>query len=270
LAVNLDGPYGAQGVINTLFSQVSQGISATNGILVEQSNLFDNVPEPIVGGLMAPNSQIGAAAFVAPASGDYHLGHDSDAIDAGSGSLVVHDLDLVLRDPLPDIGCYEYTPFGVTVGPDPFCPSWELYYRWTYENKLAVDAANVVVTYTLPANTCCPSPWETTGPAWSFDEPTRTVTWAVGTVAGGATIEGTLKVHTFSSLNDGDVVTGTFALSSDVQPLPMIAEAAAVVDSDECGSSGEMQPTATPTITPTPTATPLPPGFFCLPVIVVS
>lgn len=269
-AVDLNGPYGAIWVINTLFSQVSQGISVTNGVLFEHYNLFDTVAEPVVGGLMDSTSMVGSADFVDSASGDYHLGVASDAIDTASTTAIVHDLDLVLRDLQPDIGCYERKPFDVTVGPDPFCPSWELYYRWTYQNKHAIDAANVVVTYTLPANTCCPSAWETTGPAWSYDEPTRTVTWPVGTVAGGATVEGTLKVHTFSSLNDGDMVTGTFALSSDLQPLPMIAEADAVTDSDECGSSGEMQPTATPTITPTPTATPLPPGFFCLPVIVVS
>jgi len=77
-------------------------------------------------------------------------------------------------------------------------------------------------------------------------------------------------VHTFSSLNDGDVVPGSFALTSDLQPVPLIAKANAEASHDECGGSGQVQPTATPTITPTPTATPLPPGFFCLPVIVVS
>jgi len=269
-AVALAGPYGAQSVINTLFSQVSQGISATNGILVEWYNLFDNVPEPVVGGLMSFNSLVGSADFVDPATGDYHLGRDSDAIDVGSLSPIIDDLDLQPRDTLPDIGCYEYAPFNATVGPDPFCPSWDLYYRWTYKNKLGADAANVVVTYTLPANTCCPSEWESTGPAWSYDEPSRTVTWLLGTIAADATVEGTLKVHTFSSLNDGDVVPGSFALTSDLQPVPLIAKVNAEASHDECGGSGQVQPTATPTITPTPTATPLPPGFFCLPVIVVS
>ena len=268
------------GVQNTLFANYDTGIElVTSTLSLNDYNLYDQVTDPISGGtLMGAHSQVGPAQFVAPAVGNYHLGAGSLAIDAALPLGVLQDLDGVPRDDPPDIGCYEYVEMGApglsaTVGPALVCPGWDLYYQWTLTNTLAAALENASVSLVLPPNTCCPSLWQTLGPAWSYDEPTRTVTWQLGSVNSGEIVNGTVKVHTMSTLADGQVVTGTFTLLADGLTESVVAEAAAQGDTDACGggvapSTPTPTETATPTVTPTPTATPLPAGFFCLPVII--
>ena len=270
------------GVYNTLFANYDTGIELVGSTLfLNDYNLYDQVTDPISGGaLMGAHSRVGPARFVNPSSGDYHLRAGSLAIDRGRNRGVLTDLDGLPRDDPPDIGCYESDEVGefpglaATAGPELVCPGWGLYYQWTLTNPL-LTLENATVSLVLPPNTCCPSPWQTLVPAWSYDEGTRTVTWELGSVARDAIVNGTVKVHTMSTLADGQVVTGTFMLLADCLTEPVVAEAAAQGDTDACGggvvpSTPTPTPTetASPTVTPTPSATPLPPGFSCLPVII--
>jgi hypothetical protein len=51
--------------------------------------------------------------FVDYLAGDYHIGENSDAIDAGVDAGVITDIDGLLRPyQLPDIGADEYWPPG--------------------------------------------------------------------------------------------------------------------------------------------------------------
>ena len=255
------------GVENCIIAQFTKGITVPMGFLWENNNLFDSVDDPLCGGLMSPTSFEAPAAFIDQANGDFHLAGWSPAIDAGIPYPIFDDLDLMPRDLLPDLGCYESTDklFNVTVGPNPFCPSWDLYYDWHYSPEGIGEFENVTVSLTLPPDTCCPSEWLPGWPTWSYDEPSRTVTWDLGTVASGATVAGTIKIHSHSSIVSGQTVTGTFVLKSDSYLAPIKAQAVAEADAAECPNENVV-----PDPTPTPTATPSPPGFFCLPIIVVS
>ncbi len=62
--------------------------------------------------MSSTNEVSDAPAFVAPATGDYHIGSGSAAIDAGVGTGVTDDID---SDPrpiglAPDIGADEFAP----------------------------------------------------------------------------------------------------------------------------------------------------------------
>ena len=93
------------------------------------------------------------------------------------------------------------------------------------------------------------------------------MTWDLGTVASGATVAGTIKIHSHSSILSGQIVTGTFVLKSDDYMVPIKAQAVTEADTKECSNENVLPD---PTPTPTPTLTPSPPGFFCLPIIVRS
>lgn len=54
------------------------------------------------------NNHFGDPIFVNPVGGDYHIGVDSAARDAGLNVGVTTDIDGDIRDALPDIGADEY------------------------------------------------------------------------------------------------------------------------------------------------------------------
>lgn len=54
------------------------------------------------------NDRFGNPDFVNPAAGDYHIGANSAARDAGPEVGVATDIDGDIRDDLPDIGADEY------------------------------------------------------------------------------------------------------------------------------------------------------------------
>ena len=60
------------------------------------------------GGAVCTDSLSGDPDFASPADGDYHIGHDSAAIDAGIDTGVPYDLDGEPRLGLPDLGADEH------------------------------------------------------------------------------------------------------------------------------------------------------------------
>jgi hypothetical protein len=110
-AIYVDG--GAVYITNTLIASHTVGVEAGGSVVVEEDfNLFADVDTPVVGSVTSPgNSQVGAAAFVAPLADDYHLTGLSAALNAGAVLNPVLNADIDgdarLRNGAPDIGCDE-------------------------------------------------------------------------------------------------------------------------------------------------------------------
>jgi hypothetical protein len=109
--------YAALYLTNTLVASTTWGITTTtlaSSTILADHTLFWAVTYP---GIQGTNPLSGDPAFVNPASGDYHLGAGSAAIDAGVPTTVTTDIDGDLRPIglLPDIGAderwmYAYLP----------------------------------------------------------------------------------------------------------------------------------------------------------------
>ena len=75
--------------------------------------LFFNSGTPCGGGATCTNAISGDPAFVDPDAGDYHIGPDSAALDAGIDAGVYSDIDFQPRPyQAPDLGADEYFPPG--------------------------------------------------------------------------------------------------------------------------------------------------------------
>jgi hypothetical protein len=161
-------------------------------------------------------------------------------------------------------------PFGVQVsaapplsatllaGPQPFCPSWTLFYTFLLTNTSRSAITNLRVTDTLPGLTCCPADGPGTMAPGSYDEAHNRVVWQVGTLAAGQTLRLALQLHSFSNLRTGEVVTNTFLYQAEGMSEPGQVAAGLRAEEGICGVTPS--PTATPTGIPTatPTAPPIP------------
>jgi predicted outer membrane repeat protein len=100
------------GITNTLLANYAVGLEAAAGAVYEDYNLFSGLTTPTVGTTGGTHDRLGSAGFIAPASGNYHLGQASAAVDHASPATgVAADFDGDPRPfgPLPDIGYDEYT-----------------------------------------------------------------------------------------------------------------------------------------------------------------
>ena len=186
--------------------------------------------------------------------------------------------------------------------PQTFCPGWNLYYTFELTNTWQISLTNLVISDTLPADTCCPANGAGTALPLTYNEGANIVTWGMSVVGPGETVHLELVLHSFSTLRTGEIVTNTFCYIADQllvqnageivpntflyipnQPLvPNERSVGLVVDEALCPPEETATPTptmtptptatatATPTITPTPSMTPRPPGFFCLPLIITG
>jgi hypothetical protein len=90
---------GTVGVTDTLIASCSVGIENAGGNVREDYNLFSGLGTSVSGTVTSGgHSHPGAANFVDPAAGDYHLGLGSAAIDAGVDAGINLDID---GDPRP-------------------------------------------------------------------------------------------------------------------------------------------------------------------------
>jgi len=162
--------------------------------------------------------------------------------------------------------------------PEVFCPGWNLYYTFELTNTWPISLTNLVISDTLPLDTCCPADGAGTALPLTYNEGSNTVTWGMSVVGPGETVHLELVLHSYSTLNTGEIVTNTFCYIADQLLAPDERSVGLVVDESLCvpatatptptaTATSTATATATPTITPTPSATPRPPGFFCLPII---
>ena len=82
------------GISDTIIASHTVGISATTGTVYEDYNLFFANGVNLAGAIASGGHSIGGdPRFVAPLSGDFHLGAGSAAIDAGVNVGVFIDYD---------------------------------------------------------------------------------------------------------------------------------------------------------------------------------
>lgn len=149
--------------------------------------------------------------------------------------------------------------------PTQFCPGWNLYYRLYITNTSQIaPLTSLVITDALPVGT-----WYLEGGIsgtipGEYDSASEIVTWQAAVVAPGEMVEAHLDLHSYSSLQDGTVITNTFVYSApQLSELGSISSAC-IVDSSICAETSTPTPTAT--LTPTPWPTPMKPRLF-LPLI---
>ena len=166
--------------------------------------------------------------------------------------------------------------------PQTFCPGWNLYYTFELTNTWPVSLTNLVISDTLPADTCCPADGAGTDLPLTHNKGTNTVNWGMSVVGPGETVHLELVLHSFSTLSTSEIVTNTFRYIADQLLVPGKKSIGLLVDEALCPpeetatstptatATSTATATATPSITPTPSATPRPPGFFCLPLIITG
>jgi hypothetical protein len=109
------GSYVTATLVNNIIVSHTTGITNTvpaSSTVTADYSLFDGNVIDYGSGVSSTNEVSGAVAFVAPATGDYHIGSGSAAIDAGVDTGVTDDID---GDPrsiglAPDIGADEFAP----------------------------------------------------------------------------------------------------------------------------------------------------------------
>lgn len=109
------GPYVTATLVNNIIVSHTTGITNTvpaSSTVTADYSLFEGNGIDYGSGVSSTNEVSGVVAFVAPATGDYHIGSGSAAIDAGVGAGVTDDID---GDPrpvglAPDIGADEFAP----------------------------------------------------------------------------------------------------------------------------------------------------------------
>jgi predicted outer membrane repeat protein len=85
---------GTVALTNTLIANYQVGIERTAGTVHEDYSLFSGVGAPVSGLISGgTHSHTGAAGFVNPAAGNFHLGLGSAALDAGTDAGVSIDVD---------------------------------------------------------------------------------------------------------------------------------------------------------------------------------
>ena len=103
--------YSSVWITNTIVASHTPGIYVTaNNVAILNSTLWhgNDVDMEGTGAITHTHDYTGSPAFVAPASGNYHIGPASAAIDRGIDAGVASDIDGHFRDSLPDLGADEY------------------------------------------------------------------------------------------------------------------------------------------------------------------
>ena len=98
---------------NTIVASHTVAGFAGTGITADHT-LFFNSGTPCTNGATCTDNLSGNPHFVSPATFDYHIGPDSDAIDAGIDMGVSRDIDSEPRRLPPDLGADEYWAPNVT------------------------------------------------------------------------------------------------------------------------------------------------------------
>ena len=97
--------------VNTIIAGHTKGIfelfPGEGDLRVNFTLWYDNIHNADLT-VIRTNDRYGDPAFVNPTAGDYHIGANSAARDAGPDAGVTTDIDGDVRDDLPDIGADEY------------------------------------------------------------------------------------------------------------------------------------------------------------------
>jgi hypothetical protein len=104
-------PYVVADLVNNIIATFTVGITNTapsSSMVTADHNLFDGNGVDYGDGVTSALDVPGPAAFVSPATGDFHITAESLAIDAGLDVEVHFDIDNHPRKGVPDIGADEY------------------------------------------------------------------------------------------------------------------------------------------------------------------
>jgi len=148
----------------------------------------------------------------------------------------------------------ESRSMSLAAGPEPFCPGWTLFYTFRLTNTQAVTLTNLTATNDLPVNTCCAANEPGSQAMGSYNEATNRMTWSLGPLPPGQTLELRWSLHSFTSLVSGSTLTNTLVCSATELTEPGTLAVGLTADDSICAVTPT--PTSTPTpITPTPTVT---------------
>jgi len=131
--------------------------------------------------------------------------------------------------------------------PEHFCPSYTLYYGLVMTNTQETALHNVLISNTLPANTCCPADGIGSMALAQYDPTLNALQWDIGTLEANEVVNLEWTLHSFSSIADGVRLTNTLSYSAEELDEPRQAEASIVADSSLCAQAAPtLRPTATP------------------------
>jgi len=157
---------GAAVLINTIVASHTLGGFWGSNIVADHT-LFFNSGTLCGGGASCTNNLSGDPRFINPAVGDYHIGPDSAAIDAGVDAHVTTDIDSESR-PLCfgyDIGADELMPSSPVASFTSSSPDWVgqetvfsnttfvtgcVSYLWAFGDRATSTAVSPAHTYTAP------------------------------------------------------------------------------------------------------------------------
>ena len=107
------GSYVFADLVNNIIAAFATGINntaPTSSTVTADHTLFDGNGADYSDGVTSAHDLSGPAAFVSPATGDFHITVESMAINAGLDVDIRFDIDNQLRKGVPDIGADEYHP----------------------------------------------------------------------------------------------------------------------------------------------------------------
>jgi VCBS repeat-containing protein len=141
-----------------------------------------------------------------------------------------------------------------TLGTELFCPGWDIYKTFVLTNSWSISLTNVIITDTLPAESCCAEDGPNSTLAGTYDSASNTMTWMAAEVAPGEVITLDIGLHSYSSIADGRTIDNTLIYTAEQLVETGEASISFTAATTLC------MPTATPTVppataTPTPTAT---------------
>ena len=160
---------------------------------------------------------------------------------------------------------YAVSPDELTVhleaGPEPFCPGWTLWYRFTLTNTQPFTLTHLMVTDALPAGVCCPLDDPATDVPGHYSGLFSEAVWFVDALGPGETVQLRFSTHSLSTLAPGSIITNTLVYWAAQFTEPGELSAVLAMGDVPCTlptptSTPTYMPTATRTPATTPTATP--------------
>ena len=152
----------------------------------------------------------------------------------------------------------------LTMGPDPFCPSWLMYYTLAFTNKDQTDITGIVITSPLPL-------WDYNG-AWVdenstldgvLDQQAGLFIFQVDSVPPGGTVYARTILRSYSTFS-GQADVNFYVNSYDLADTAVLTYTA-LASHAVCAPPPEPTPTDRPDATATPTAEPtMPPQGMAL------